>query len=789
MNIQKILLTVICCVCALSVMAETSGRWIAWSLLPATRWEDAFVTGNGIHGTMVWGNPQDECITCVHEELFIRAWDRHAKTVPVTAPLLPEIRNLINLNRSNEADSLIVTEANRQMKAMGVNNHWPQIPHPAFDLRIRHLDVFPSCHTDYRRQLDMESGVTTVWGCGSSNGKEEVFSSRIENINVIRLKAGKAGKLHVRLNLEETPGRKGMHFDHNLDSAFCTVNSAAEQGWLTYHAKYRFDSGGYDGLARVLPRGGNMICDGYGLEITDADEILILLRITPWEEALTAPTKASVKKLLEAIPSNYEAILSSHQEEHSRLFLRMQLDLECAEGWRQTPVEQLLSEIHENGITPLFMEQIHAMGRYLLISSCGKYPPPLQGIWGGGWKPAWIGGFVWNSNINLAISGAAMGNLPECAESYCSYVEHLLPGWRLNAKNYLGCRGFLVAHYNDPSNGYLTHFGRSFPWMCWSGGAGWNIRPFYEYAMLTGDEDMMKKRVLPLYKEMAEFYEDFLVKEPDGLYHILPSISPENAVKGTNTWLSRDATMDIAIAREVFGLLLEMGKKYKFSKKECDRWRKYLDHLPDYRINKDGALAEWIDSRYTDVYNHRHLSHLYPVFPSSQLRKDKGDLQLINAAKVALDKRFEFDTSSAHGLIHVALQAARLGDLDKIKTNLDRFCRRHYVYNSLVTSHDPEYTVYNLDAVLSFPRLFMEMLVYTEPGKIELLPAWPKGYSDGRLTGICVYGGHILDLEWKEGKLVKARMKAGRNEVLKVAYNGRNKEVKLQKGNSYDLTI
>lgn len=97
MNIQKILLTVICCVCALSVMAETSGRWIAWSLLPATRWEDAFVTGNGIHGTMVWGNPQDECITCVHEELFIRAWDRHAKTVPVTAPLLPEIRNLINL--------------------------------------------------------------------------------------------------------------------------------------------------------------------------------------------------------------------------------------------------------------------------------------------------------------------------------------------------------------------------------------------------------------------------------------------------------------------------------------------------------------------------------------------------------------------------------------------------------------------------------------------------------------------------------------------------------------------
>lgn len=105
------------------------------------------------------------------------------------------------------------------------------------------------------------------------------------------------------------------------------------------------------------------------------------------------------------------------------------------------------------------MEQVAAMGRYLLISSCGKYPPPLQGIWGGTWKPAWIGGFVWDSNLNLAISAASMSNLQECAETYATYVERLLPGWRLNAQNYLGCRGFIVAHYNDPLNGYLTHLG------------------------------------------------------------------------------------------------------------------------------------------------------------------------------------------------------------------------------------------------------------------------------------------------------------------------------------------
>lgn len=771
----------------LELRGESSARWVVWSEQPSSKWEDAFVTGNGRQGTMVWGKVQDERITCVHEELFIRGWDHHKCTVPVTAGLLPEVRRLIEAGWPDAADSLITVEADKQLQALGARQRWPLIPHPALDLSIHYLDE--ETDSTLRRQLNLETGVVSVFRQGEHGLREDVFSSRTHNVNVIRLKAGAKGKMHVRLNLAETPGRSGMHFDHNLDSAFLSVSADAEPGWLTYRACYRNDPGGYDGVARVVHKGGHMLCDAQELEIVDADEILILLRVTPWEWASSEQSVKVLKDELAALPADYATLLKSHAEVHGEMFRRMQLDLGCAEAWRQVPVEDMLAEIHVKGVTPLFMEQIHAMGRYLLISSSGKYPPPLQGIWGGGWKPMWIGGFVWDSNINLAISAAAMSNLPECAESYCSYVEHLLPGWRLNAKNYLGCRGFLVAHYNDPENGYLTHFGRSFPWMCWAGGAGWNIRPFYEYAMLMGDEKMLRERVLPLYREMADFYEDFLVWGDDSLYHIVPSISPENAVQGTGTWLSRDATMDVAIAREVFTLLLEMGNKYGLSQKDLSKCRHYLTHLPAYRINSDGALAEWIDPRYPDVYNHRHLSHLYPVFPGSQLRKDKGAPELRTAAKVALDKRFEFDTSSAHGLIHVALQAARLGDLDKIKTNLDRFSRRNYVYNSLVTSHDPDHYVYNLDAVLSLPRLFMEMLVYTEPGKIELLPAWPKEFADGSLKGIRVYGGHTVDLKWKTGKLDRAILKAQNDDTLTVVYQGLERNIQLQKGKVYDLNL
>ena len=357
----------------------------------------------------------------------------------------------------------------------------------------------------------MENGVTSVFGCDGGQ-TEDVFSSREHNLNVIRLKAGKGEKLHVLLALEETPGRKGMHFEHNLDSAFLFAEAKAEPGWLTYQAAYRQDPGGYEGTARVIPKGGIMRQLSEGLEIEGADEVLILLRISPLEDWKKVNNTHSQKRIVWLARIILSTACSSCQITWGNV-------PSYATGFRtggemeNDPGRKNAFRYSSGRDDPLFMEQIHAMGRYLLISSCGKYSPPLQGIWGGGWKPAWIGGFVWDSNINLAISAAAMSNLPECAESYCTYVEHLLPGWRLNARNYLGCRGFLVAHYNDPENGYLTHFGRSFPWMCWAGGAGWNLRPFYEYAMLTGNDAMLKERVLPLYREMAAFYKDFLLME------------------------------------------------------------------------------------------------------------------------------------------------------------------------------------------------------------------------------------------------------------------------------------
>lgn len=763
---------------------KPSRQWIAWSAKPAIKWEDAFVTGNGRHGTMPTGNAGEERIICVHERLFVRAWDRNKVAVANIAKLLPAVRKLSDQGLFDSAENIGISEARKQLEAMGAPQAWSISPHPAFDLNLNVKKA--GAVSAYRRELNMGTGETkTRWTDEQGVVEESVFSSKTDDINVVRIKSSAGKKLDLILNLAETPGRSGDMDGVDMSKAFSSITSKAEaSGWLSYHAQYSTDAGGYEGLARVATKGGRMLVVNNRLKIENADEVTILLRITPLTYGATSE-EVAVRNELSLLPADYDKLLKPHAQQHGNMFRRVVLDLGSANQWVSTPTEQMLEEAHKKGITPLFLEQMHAMGRYLLISTSGDFPPPLQGIWGGGWTPAWIGGFVFDSNVNLAISAISTGDLAECAESYFGYVERLLPAWRLNATNYLGCRGFLVPHYSDPEKGYLNHFGQGYPWMYWPGGAGWNLMPFYEHGMLYGDTAFLRKRVLPLYQEMAQFYEDYLSKDEDGYYHISPGISPENSIKGTHTTLSKDATHEIAVAREVFEHLLQLGKMFGLDQSDMVKWKQYHDKLVPYRINADGALAEWIPAQYADNYAHRHNSHLYPIFPGREFFEPGANTALLKAARVALDKRFKYDTESAHGLIHLALMATRLHEKEKVLANLNRFAQRHYVYNGLVTSHNPGHSIYNLDAVLSLQRLLTDMMVFSQPGRVELLPACAAAFPQGKLSGVRIHGGQKLDIQWKDGKLASAAIHAGKTNRCTFVYDGKRKEINLLSGKKY----
>ncbi len=294
--------------------------------------------------------------------------------------------------------------------------------------------------------------------------------------------------------------------------------------------------------------------------------------------------------------------------------------------------------------------------------------------------------------------------------------------------------------------------------------------------------------MLPLYLEMADFYEDYLVKDEHGTYHIIPGISPENSPANIKrAHAVKDSTFDIAVAREVFQILIELGEKFELDPDKIAKWKDFRKTLPAYRINEDGALAEWAPEKYKDNYRHRHNSHLYPIFPGMEFLESDADPELLQATRVALDKRFASDTTSAHGLIHVALMAARLHDVEKVRTNLDRLSRRRYHFTSLATSHNPNYKIYNLDASLSLPRLLMEMLLFSRPGHLELLPAWPKEYPAGSIKGVLVRGGHKIDLAWADGKLTSAVLYAGHDEHITITCGAKTLTLQCQANKIYKI--
>jgi hypothetical protein len=775
------------CAAGLADDAKAADNWVLHNDAPAKKWVDSFVTGNGKLGTMVRGLPGRETITCVQEELFIRSWDRSVVAVPEIADHLPKVRAALagdNPADAREAAGQAAHEARRQLDEKGASQVYPMVPHPAFDLV---MDIeHKGRAVDYRRSLDLETGeARVVWRDEQGGVEEAVFSSRPHNVNVIRLRGTDGKRLNGTIELMETPGRTGQVAGHDVAEAFATIRTEAEPAQLYYYADYAHDRGGYEGIVRVEVKQGTARAEGTQIHIEGAEEVLILMRIHFLDDA-SQPRRARVGKELAELPADYDRLLAAHAAEHGEMFRRVTLNLGTADLWDEQTVSQLIERSAKDELSPLFLEQAFAAGRYLLISTCGRYPAPLQGIWGASWRPAWAGNFTMDSNVNLAISAASMGNLPECAESYFGFIERMLPGWRKNAKAIMGTRGFLASINPDPETGYLNHFKGPWVWMYWVGGAGWNIRPFYQHALLTGDRQFMKNRVLPLYREMALFYEDFLVEGEDGLYHIIPGISPENFNKAG--LVAADTTFDVAVAREVFTVLIECAEQFDLDPQDIKRWQTIRSRLPDYRINGEGALAEWIPDDYSDKYGHRHNSHLYPVFPGLEFNRPDTDPELLQAARVALDKRLEHDTTSAHGLMYAGLMAARLKDVNKVLMQLNRLSGRRFYNDGFTTAHYPDKRTFNLDAALSLPRLVMEMLVFSLPDRIELMPAWPEqAGKNGVVKGILARGGFEVDLAWAEGRLTEAVIRSNQGGNTRVVYADKSIELKTVPGGEYRL--
>ncbi|GAA2494534.1 glycosyl hydrolase family 95 catalytic domain-containing protein [Streptomyces gobitricini] len=707
-----------------------------WEPHPAGRWEDAFLSGNGRHGAMVYGDPADERVIVNHHTLVRPNGSEDARP-PALAAELPALRAALLAGD--------VTAAERF--GAGYPHLWVQPFHPAFQVRVRRAGA--RTEENYRRRVDFTTGIVSAV---TDDWRSDVFVSRADDVIVHRMTA-RPGGLSADVRLDERlaglPG--GLRFSRSAGCEKGEHHSA--RAVLSLRTEYANGRTAFTGTTFVAVTGGRAEAADASLRVTGASAMLLLTRVerhpagddpaTAHRDALRAllmadparPGRPAVPAPQDATATTYARLLAPHLAEHRDAYLRAGLTLTTDPDERELPGSVLL----RRPTSPALVERLFHAGRYHLLSSSGMLPPRLTGLWTGDWDTAWSGAFTTNANLNLQVSSAAAGALPEVSRAHAELVRGQLADWRDNAREIFGARGIVAPSHTDGESGHTRHFERAYPLHLWTAGADWLLHPLVDEVLTSGRPDPWLPSVLV---EAALFYEDFLVSTgPDGPVTVVPSYSPENRPANAS-WGTVDATMDIAAARHA----LTTAAAFHPGHPRAPHWRALADRLPPYRVNEDGALAEWAHAGLEDTYDHRHISHLYPVWPLDDINPYDTPA-LARAAHRALRLRGT-ENDSAHGHLHTALVAARLRDGHLAGGALHRVLRGDYFHDSLMSAHYPGRDVYNADAAHTLPAVIIECLVQSTPDRLVLLPSVPPGCAEGTLRGIRTRFGARLDLSW-----------------------------------------
>ncbi len=796
----------------------------AASRVPARRWEEAFVTGNGRMGAMLFGNPENETLVANHCRLFLPLGSR--EIVPDLAPCLSELRRIIHTGGYRKAMDFILQKA----KAQGFPGLLPTDPlHPGFFVHIRQ-DV-PGGAEEYVRTQDFRTGEVAVrWRDRRGRHSRRLFVSRTHNLIVLSLTGPGKGGLDCELDFpplkpaERQRGAGGWQAKVKTGLIVCGRN--VKPDCVTYHNTYAMGKGGYDAAVRIETTGGRAeLADGK-VKISAADEVLLLVRIVPWKTPMLKerseawayapvnpdfskragqfvpvppPADSSVVpyltgadaealmpqlvKSLSEVNANYDALLAPHARAHASLFERVSLDLESGEERKRTSAD-LLAETRKSGrLSPALMEKMYDAGRYMFICCAGELPPNLQGIWTGSWKPAWSGDFTLDTNLQLAMKHAFSGNLGELMEGYFRMIEDFLPEWRINAKRTYGCDG-IMTNARASNTALLLHWG-TWPGIFWTSGCGWLAHFFYDQWQFTGDERFLRERTVPLLKEVAAFYEDFVVQNKQtGRLEFIPSYSPETGAGIT-------ATMDVMVLKDALKSLITACRVLDIDADRIPKLEAMLAKLPDYRINNDGALAEWIPEGGPERYRHRHLSHLHSCYEALDDIDREANPKLWKAAQEATRRRIHSGGEvSSHGRVHMALAAAFLEMAEEAYGRLEVMAAGASMYDSLMCSHEPNQRIFNVDANGAIPEIVNRMLVRSHPGTLDLLPALPRAWPRGGIRGIRARQQITIDrLSWDSAaKELALEITSGRDQVVKVGMPAAETILKITSGEGARLT-
>ncbi|WP_438349982.1 glycosyl hydrolase family 95 catalytic domain-containing protein [Paenibacillus sp. FA6] len=703
-------------------------------------WREALPSGNGVIGASVFGGVQEETVLLNHARL----WHWGSKDeLPDVSDTLAQTRKLMDEERYAEASWQLTNALHESGYRTKLASRFP----------LAAINLVMPCRNAFRgysRTLAMDSGEVTVgWTDGPSQYNRRLFVSRADDTVVYELGGDEEASISGEISLALHPSDRWADTPEfkELEQSI-EVGASGTYAWF---AGTNDDGTDFGAVMQVIPQDGRIETIGSVIRFEGVRRMLVLVKVfvlgkrsKDWERL-----KEELAQL--AVDTSYDKLLNRHLALHRPLYHSVSLELDDADHDSRTN-ERLLLDAYEGEAPPALVRKMWAYGRYLFLSgtsTAGDAEPfGLYGLWGGDYRLVWSHNMA-NENIQMMYWHAHVGGLGELVPSLFRYYDGLMDDFRENASKLYGCRGIYIPAGSTPGIGVPNQIVPVI--MNWIGAAGWLARHYYEHFRYTGDLQFLQETALPFMLETLWFYEDFLVSDTDGLYKMYPSVSPENTPLNFMPTDGKplahpmptaiNATMDIAILKELLQHLIEVNQKAGGDPEVAKEWSLMLTRLPAYRLNKDGAVSEWIHSTFEDRYAHRHLSHLYPVFPGQEVTRE-SDPNLFRAFETAVQKR-EIGAQSGWSLAHMAAIYARLGDGDASLNCLDILSRSSLLPNLFTLHNDwrgmgvsmlmPTAPV-QLDANMGWVNAVQEQLLQVSANLIKLLPALPGRWKRGRFA-------------------------------------------------------